>query len=149
MPDSRSAGPRRRAPLWLAFALLACACARTARVPGGAAAAPRSATSPEACRACQGVWGRHGLADVESCVCRARDAGKRCRDGDECEGDCLLAEPAPDVEVTDPGPPRRGRFVGLCAELVTTFGCRARVPDGALRAGPVSLDEPPPVMCVD
>src|SRR5450759_4309113 len=43
-------------------------------------APPRASVMPspstlEECRACNGEWGRHGLAQKESCLCRTKDAG--------------------------------------------------------------------------
>jgi hypothetical protein len=104
--------------------------------------------TPDACRACRGDWGVHGLADKETCNCRTTDAGKRCRDGADCQGMCIAAE-IPEREVTAPGPPPRGYFVGRCSELVTVFGCNRIVDRGVLARGPVPLAEPPQMICVD
>lgn len=122
-------------------------CARVQSKPQAASAEARTEPrNEEECRACQGEWGRHGLANVESCICRTRDAGSPCRGGDECEGDCIASG---EVQVTNPDPPRRGYFLGKCAERSPTFGCFARLPEGAAKKGPVSLEEEPPVICVD
>lgn len=102
----------------------------------------------DACRACNGEWGRHGLAELESCLCRTRDKGKRCRDGADCQGQCLLPDP-PQLEVSDPGPPARGYFIGTCSEFVTTFGCNRVLDRGASKKGPQLLEQAPPMMCVD
>jgi hypothetical protein len=77
---------------------------------------PRASASPEAlreCEKCNGKWGKHGLARVESCLCRTADFGKSCQDGDDCQGKCL---------VTD------SEF--KCSEFVTVFGCHAYLPKG-------------------
>src|SRR5207342_1925941 len=102
--------------------------------------------TPEACRACRGDWGVHGLADKETCNCRTTDGGKRCRDGGECQGMCIAAE-TPEREVTALGPPPRGFFAGRCSELVTVFGCNRIIDRGALARGPVPLAEPPMMIC--
>ena len=107
----------------------------------------------EECRACNGDWGMHGLSDAisqtESCDCRTNDAGKRCTDGADCQGMCVANADTPAYDVVDVGPPARGFLVGRCSEFVTVFGCNALVDAGARDDGPVSVAEPPPVLCVD
>jgi hypothetical protein len=113
-----------------------------------AAAPPASAATPtteEGCRACNGVFGPHGIDPAPRCVCRTRDAGKKCRGKDDCEGDCM--GDLGDREVTEAGPPPRGFWIGRCAEMRTTFGCHVFLP--AKPAAPVRLDEAPGQMCVD
>jgi hypothetical protein len=100
------------------------------------------------CKACNGVWKIHGLSQKPSCNCRTRDAGVRCRDGDECQGQCVAAE-RPEQEITEPGPPARGHFIGRCSELVTVFGCHRFIPRGASAAGAVDLSVPPRKICFD
>lgn len=117
--------------------------AAAAKAPGS----PPPAT-PDGCRACNGVWARHGIATEESCVCRTSDGGKRCRDGADCQGMCLAAENA-EREVVQAGPPARGFFVGRCSDLVTVFGCNRIIDRGAAAAGPSVLGEPPQMICVD
>jgi hypothetical protein len=115
--------------------------------------APRSAgdagrpTTVAACRACNGDFGLHGLAPTPSCLCRTHDAGKRCRGKDDCEAECI--GDGGEREVTDPGPPPRGAFVGRCAEFTTTFGCHRFLPARGPSPAPVPLDEPPAELCVD
>jgi len=118
----------------------------TSAATGAAPAAPP--TSADACKACNGLWGRHGLADTESCNCRTTDAGKRCKDGADCQGVCVAAE-EPEREVVVAGPPARGYFVGKCSETVTVFGCFKPIDKGAASHGPVPLTDPPPSLCVD
>jgi hypothetical protein len=113
--------------------------------------APPPATppvTPEACRACRGLWAVHGLDVKESCNCRTTDGGKKCRDGADCQGMCIVAAGKPDVEVVQAGPPARGFFVGRCSDFVTVFGCHPVIERGASSRGPVPLGEPP-TMCVD
>jgi hypothetical protein len=110
-----------------------------------AAAPPATPTTEEGCRACNGVFGPHGIDPAPRCVCRTKDAGKKCRGKDDCEGDCI--GDLGDREVTEPGPPPRGFWIGRCGEMRTTFGCHVFLP--AKSATPVRLDESPGQMCVD
>src|SRR5689334_23287379 len=50
---------------------------------------PRPQTK-QACDACGGLWDKHGIAETEGCICKTKDGGKVCRDGAECEGQCLV-----------------------------------------------------------
>lgn len=116
--------------------------------PGSAARASASPTVPtteEGCRACNGVFGPHGIDPAPRCVCRTKDAGKKCHGKADCEGDCI--GDLGDREVTAPGPPPRGFWVGRCAEMRTTFGCHIMLE--AKPAAPVRLDEAPQQLCVD
>lgn len=130
-------------------AVLADGCCRAGKpvavLPPAAAARP---TTAEGCRACNGLWGPHGIAVEPSCNCRTHDGGKACRDGAACEGVCVAAE-VPEREVVTAGPPPRGYFVGRCSDLVTVFGCGRFIDRGASARGPVALDDPPAAMCVD
>jgi hypothetical protein len=114
-----------------------------------AAAKPRAAfvppTTEEGCRACNGKFGVHGIDPTPTCLCRTHDVGRRCRGKDECEGDCL--GDAGEREVTQPGPPLRGFWVGRCSEFHATFGCHVFL---SPRAGePVRLDVPAEQLCAD
>ena len=102
-------------------------------------------TTEEGCRACNGVFGPHGIEPTPRCVCRTKDAGKKCHAKAECEGDCI--GDLGDREVTEPGPPPRGFWVGRCSEMRTTFGCHVLLESKP--ATPVPLDEKPQQMCVD
>ena len=107
-------------------------------------AVPRTA---EGCRACNGDFGVHGLGGTPRCLCRTQDAGKRCRAKDDCDGECLAD--AGEREVTDPGPPARGYFLGRCSEFRTTFGCHRYLSRRRDQPGPVALDAPPSEICAD
>jgi|GEM_PF-7019293 len=141
-------------PIAVVLLAMAGGCRTTQAPPSTAEPAQRSATShpsattQEQCRACNGVWGRHGLAQVEGCNCRTKDAGKVCRHGSECESVCVVSD-TPEREVVDPGPPPRGFFVGRCAEFVTPFGCARTLGKTADPKALVPLDEPPMKVCVD
>jgi hypothetical protein len=120
----------------------------TVAAPTPAAAAPPRPTTAEACKACNGIWAAHGISQTESCNCRTTDAGKRCRDGGDCQGVCIAAD-EPERETVEAGPPARGFFVGKCSETMTAFGCSRMIDRGAVARGPVSLAEPPEQLCVD
>ena len=89
-----------------------------------------------ACVACNGVWGVHGLMAREGCNCQARDALKKCRDGDECEGACIfdrweVSQPALPGGCTGKGQQRActartralGRPVGRCSGFIGVRSC--------------------------
>jgi len=111
------------------------------------AVAPPMAT-PESCKACNGTWGRHGLSNVEGCLCRTKDAGKVCKSQKDCESQCV-AKDEPDTEIVDKGPPAKGYFLGQCHAFVTYFGCGRLLRISDTSGGPVDLGEPPPKICVD
>jgi hypothetical protein len=112
----------------------------------GQVAAPLATPATEdGCRACNGVFGQHGIDPAPRCVCRTKDAGKKCRGKDDCEGECI--GDGAEREVTQPGPPPLGFLIGRCAELRTTFGCHVFLPTKS--AQPVRLDQAPEQMCVD
>jgi hypothetical protein len=139
-------------------ALVVAGCAASASVGPAPAVAPAPAAAPagppppptsaDACRVCHGIWAKHGIAATESCNCRTTDAGKRCKDGGECQGLCVAAD-EPEREVVEAGPPARGYFVGRCSETVIIYGCFKPIDKGAAARGPVPLAEPPPSLCAD
>ena len=104
-------------------------------------------TTAEACRACLGDWAVHGVIQEPSCLCPTGDVDKRCRDGGECEGQCLADDG--EREVVQAGPPARGYFVGKCSRFRTSFGCHRMIARGAFKAGPANLDDPPAEVCAD
>jgi hypothetical protein len=117
----------------------------TARGGGAPTASFQPPKTQDACRACNGKWGVHGIEQTPTCLCRTHDVGRRCRGKDECEGDCL--GDAGEREVTQPGPPPLGFWVGRCSEFHATFGCHVFL---APRAGePVRLDVPADQLCAD
>lgn len=133
--------------LVLALSLFGPACHRDGSSPPAAAGPHKTPQNEAECRDCRGEWGVHGMAEVASCLCRTRDAGKSCKDGLDCEGECEVVEGK--VEVTDRGPPPRGFFVGHCTEFDHVFGCRKLLMDGTVARGPAALDEPLPETCID
>ena len=113
---------------------------------GQVAAAPLATpTTEEGCKACNGVFGLHGIDPTPRCVCRTKDGGHKCRGKDDCEGECLAD--GGEQEVTQPGPPRLGFRLGRCAELRATFGCHVFLPPKS--ATPVRLDVAPEQLCAD
>jgi hypothetical protein len=120
------------------------AAALPAAPPAADAGMPQIA---EACRACNGDFGVHGLDPTPRCLCRMLDAGKLCRAKDDCEGECI--GDGGERKVTDPGPPPRGFFLGRCSEFRTAFGCHHFLGRRRDQPGPVRLDEPPAELCVD
>lgn len=119
--------------------------AEAGQVAAAPAAPPAIPTTEEGCRACNGVFGQHGIDPAPRCVCRTKDAGKTCHAKADCEGDCI--GDLGNREVTEPGPPPRGYWVGRCSEMRTTFGCHVLL--ASKPAAPVPLDETPHKMCVD
>lgn len=111
-------------------------------------APPPRPTTKAACDACKGSWARHGLAETETCVCRTKDGGKVCRDGVECEGQCIAADDG-GFEVKEPGPPPKGYWVGKCSEMDTTFGCHRTIPHGASKKPPQVAEDAADTMCID
>ena len=132
--------------LAVGFGLGTAGCPTTKATPLAAKRAPPG--TAEECRSCNGVWGRNGLAEADSCNCRTHDGGKRCLDGDDCEGMCVLADD-PEREVVEAGPPARGYFVGRCSEVMTRYGCVRVLEHGVRAKGPQRIDSPPAVLCID
>ena len=127
--------------------VLAAGCRSAQPQPTAVASVPATkSTTPEACKACNGEWGTHGLAQKEGCLCRTKDAGKVCKSKIDCESQCV-AKDEPDTEIVEPGSPAKGFFLGKCHEFVPYFGCARLLNDRA--ATPVSLAELPSKMCVD
>jgi hypothetical protein len=106
----------------LAVIFVAVGCTRKGQAPPDAKApatahgggAPTTGFQPpkteDACRACNGKWGVHGIEQTPTCLCRTHDG--RCRWQDECEG---TARDAGEREVTQPG--RRSASAGRCSEF--------------------------------
>jgi hypothetical protein len=126
--------------------------APTAPSPTPAAAKPTAKRPPPTtkvgCDACGGRWAVHGISETESCICKTKDGGKTCRDGSECEGNCLVAEDAK-MEVVQQGPPPKGFFVGRCADYDATFGCFRMIQAGTRAKGPAVAEEAVEHLCVD
>ena len=103
-----------------ALALMAAACSPMSEQAPGASTPGQSAAA--ACAAQNGSLQPVGRMQSIQCVIRYADAGKRCTDGDQCGGDCLVAETG-SVEAGQAA-------VGQCAPTSNRFGCATRVEDG-------------------
>lgn len=80
----------------------------------------KNATTEEDCKKTDGVWRADGLNPNKRCFYQAKDAGKSCTDGDQCEYECISF----DASIA-------GRKVeGKCEEWSTTFGCFSKIEDG-------------------
>lgn len=114
-------------------------------------------TARARCDQCQGEWRRWGMRGTLGCNCRMPDAGKECRDGDECQGSCLfhhgeIVEAPRPVRCGRPGCKGRlgsVRFVGQCSERRMNFGLVTRIPSGASRDPPHPLPAHVPSVDVD
>jgi hypothetical protein len=75
------------------------------------------------------------MIGVEGCLCRARDAGRRCTDGRDCQGICLQtgSERVVTRRCRTPSCIEEVglRAVGRCSEFVAQFGCYSYIPEGA------------------
>jgi putative hemolysin len=101
-----------------ALALAACS-PMTGQSPDAAAPGQSAEAS---CAAQGGTLQRVGRLQSVQCVIAYADAGKRCTDGDQCGGDCLL----PEGTTVEAG----AAAVGQCAATSNRFGCATRVEDG-------------------
>jgi len=82
---------------------------------------PESAAAE--CEARGGKMLPQGRMQTLQCVITYADAGRRCTDGDQCQGDCRLADVA--------AAPRAGAAaVGQCHATNSRFGCYTPVEDG-------------------
>ena len=118
-----------RVSLIAAVALLAAGCAPQATGPD--AAAPTRSAEASACAARGGEMKQVGRMQSWQCVIAYADAGKRCTDSAQCQGDCRV-EGATGVQ---PG----AATAGVCQATSDRFGCNAVVRDG--KAGPT--------LCID
>lgn len=103
---------RRLAVLGLAALLALSACREGAEEP------PLSDPLAEATTACTrsgGTMMAAGMARGMVCIYDTRDAGKQCRRGSDCEGDCLARS-------------------GTCAPARPLFGCNEILMDSGARA---------------
>ena len=76
------------------------------------------------CQAAGGEMRPVCMMGTVQCVVRYSDAGRACRDGDDCQGACRAADMAP-----APGP-----VVGRCQATSNPCGCFANVEDGRIDA---------------
>lgn len=118
-----------RTSLIAAVALLAAAC--SPQTTGTASDAPMQSADAASCAARGGTMKQVGRMQSWQCVISYADAGKRCTDGDQCQGDCRIEG---NSGVT-PGT----AATGVCQATSDRFGCHTTVEDG--KAGPT--------LCID
>jgi hypothetical protein len=109
---------------------------------------PPRPTTKEACDACQGLWAVHGIEPAESCICKTNDEGLECRDGKDCQGECIVDGDA-EFHVMDATTPPLGFYRGHCAAYDTTFGCFRHLPDGVQAQLPLLEEDASAFICVD
>lgn len=68
-----------------------------------------------------------GRMQTMQCVVRYADAGKRCTDGDQCAGECRVADVAA-------RPAEGAPAVGQCQADSNSFGCFTRIENGKAEA---------------
>ena len=104
------------------FPLLSCA----SPPPVGDAPTPR--VSARSCARQGGAIHRVGMSGGRACVIPYADAGRRCTDGSQCGGRCLLNLDDPRNDAWRSAPP--GQAVGQCEASDMTFGCHATIDNG-------------------
>ncbi len=85
-----------------------------------------TASQRAACEAAGGFVERRGRRNAELCVTPFPDAGTICRDGSECQGDCIVEG---SVQM------QTGGDVGICQRDDALFGCFGTVENGAILRG--------------
>ncbi|MCS6624479.1 hypothetical protein N0B44_16290 [Roseibacterium beibuensis] len=120
-------------------ALLAAACqpmpaddgktdlAQAAPVVAQTSAAQTPANDAAACAAKGGKMLPQGRMQSLQCVVSYTDAGQRCTDGADCQGDCR-------VEDVTNAPSAGAAAVGQCQATSSRFGCYTTVEDGKAEA---------------
>lgn len=87
---------------------------------------PKMTVSASACTARGGEMRQVGRMQSWQCVVKYADAGQRCTDGSQCQGDCEIAGNnglAPGAAAT-----------GVCQADSNRFGCRTTIKDGKAEA---------------
>jgi putative hemolysin len=83
---------------------------------------PKMTVTSSTCTARGGEMQRVGRAQTWQCVVKYADAGKRCTDASQCEGQCEIAGNSGIL----PG----AAATGVCQADSNRFGCRTTVKDG-------------------
>ncbi len=100
---------------------------QTASTDGPVVQTPAPGTDAAACAARGGKMLPQGRMQSLQCVVSYADAGRRCSDGDDCQGDCRIEEAN--------GAPNAGAAaVGQCQANSTRFGCYTTVEGGKAEA---------------
>lgn len=87
----------------------------------------RAEIDEAACAAKGGRVEQAGMLGLYRCTVPYADAGKVCRDGDDCEGRCLLkGDPEPQAQP--------GTLTGVCQATDSPFGCFTEIEDGSIGA---------------
>ncbi|NJC41175.1 hypothetical protein GGQ87_001433 [Brevundimonas alba] len=84
-------------------------------------------TDAAACAAQGGKMLPQGRMQTMRCVISYTDAGNRCTDGGQCQGDCR-------VEAAAEAPNAGAAAVGQCQATSSRFGCYTTVKDGKAEA---------------
>ena len=105
-----------------ALVLSSCMPVATAQPSGLQDQAAGQSADASDCAARGGKMMQVGRLQTWQCVVSYADAGKRCTDGDQCQGDCRIE--------TTPFPQSGSAAVGQCQAKNTRFGCFTRVEDG-------------------
>jgi len=113
--------------LWLAAGLALAACSPTPApepvVPTAEAPEPPTmSVSASACTARGGEMQQVGRMQSWQCVVKYADAGKRCTDASQCEGQCEIAG--------NSGIAAGTAATGVCQADSNRFGCRTTVENG-------------------
>ena len=108
-------------------ALFAAACQPMPDDGGAGPVGQTSASEASACAARGGEMLPQGRMQTLQCVVSYTDAGKRCTDGDDCQGDCR-------VEDVTAAPPAGAAAVGQCQAKSGRFGCYTKVEGGKAEA---------------
>ena len=87
---------------------------------------PTMSVSSSACTARGGEMQQVGRMQSWQCVVKYADAGKRCTDASQCEGQCEIAG--------NSGIPAGAAATGVCQADSNRFGCRTTVKDGKAEA---------------
>ncbi|WP_436356054.1 hypothetical protein [Brevundimonas sp. CEF1] len=106
--------------------LLAGACAPTETPGGSGAEAPVRSAEASACAARGGEMQQVGRARTWQCVVKYADAGKRCTDASQCQGQCEISG--------NSGIAPGAAAAGQCQADSNRFGCRTTVKDGKAEA---------------
>ena len=92
---------------------------------------PKMTVSSSACTARGGEMRQVGRMQSWQCVISYADAGKRCTDGAQCQGDCRVEG--------NTGAAAGTATAGVCQATSDRFGCHATVVDGKVG----------PTLCID